>query len=113
VQFAICVHRNNRRCPAGLQTFSYVALLGKRAFARKIVAFFLEIQEFRLRRNAKNRLYNIRCTLRFAQANFLLTGQKVACNLQNPWKICAKKSQFSEWSCLYEEVRTYFKASGG
>ncbi|MFA6917650.1 MAG: recombinase family protein [Candidatus Gracilibacteria bacterium] len=31
-------------------------------------------------------------------SNFLLTGQKVACGLQNPWRKCAKKAQFSEWS---------------
>jgi len=31
-------------------------------------------------------------------SNFLLTGQKVACSLQNPWIICAEKPRFPVWS---------------
>jgi hypothetical protein len=46
-------------------------------------------------------------------SNFRLTGQKVACQLGFPWSAAAKFQGFPEWSCLYEEVRTYFKEKHG
>ncbi len=37
------------------------------------------------------------------------SAKKPPWNLSFPWAAAAKKLEFSVWSCLYEEVRTYFE----
>ena len=65
----------------------------------------------------KTEWYPVYFTIRFYSAlravNFHIIGQKAAVELGFPWAAAAKKFEFSVWSCLYEEVRTHFKASGG
>ena len=87
----------------------------------KIVAFFRwKFRSFAFGKKQKigykTEWYPVHFTIRFYSAlraaNFQIIGQKAAVELGFPWVAAAKKLEFSVWSCLYDEVRTYFKGTG-
>jgi len=76
----------------------------------KIGAFFYsENLEFRRRRKCKKSAVEFHSTLSFAQMNWTLQNKNASFQPQKEWALTLSKSQFSVWSCFYDQARTFFR----